>query len=123
METRSTARYVPISFRKVKLVLDTIRGEGVERALEILRLNRGRAARLVEKVVHAAVAAAAELHDVEAEGLVVCRAWVDVGPLRKGRLTRARGSWTPILHRSSHIHIVVSDETGEAAPEPEAPAT
>jgi large subunit ribosomal protein L22 len=123
METRSTARFVPVGFRKVKLVLDTIRGQGAERALQVLRLNRSRAARLVEKVVHAALAAAAEQHDADAEDLVIRRAWVDVGPQRKWRLPRARGSWTPIIHRTSHIHIIVSDEAGETAAAPAAPAT
>jgi len=117
VETRASGRYIPISARKVMRVLDLVRGQGVEAAFDRLRLNRSRPARAVEKVLRAAVAAAAEQHDVDAEELVVAQAWVEVGPQRKWRLPRARGMWTPIIHRTSHIHIVVSDEASQPTTE------
>jgi large subunit ribosomal protein L22 len=117
MEAKASARYLPISFRKIKRVLDTVRGESVEDALDVLRLNRTRPARMIEKVVNAASAAAMDQHDIDAEDLHICRAWVDVGPMRKWRMPRARGSWTPIIHRTCHLQIYVSDEAA-AEPEP-----
>ena len=120
MESRSIARFGQIGARKVRLIIDEIRGEDVERALEILRISRTRAARMVEKVLHAAIAAAIEQHDVDAEDLFVKEAWVDVGPTRTWRRPRARGVWTPIRHRTSHIGVIVSDASEEETPEAKA---
>ena len=117
METRSVARFARIGPRKVRLVADLIRGKDVEEALEILRLSRTRGGRMLEKVLHAAVAAAVEQHDVDPEDLYVSRTWVDGGPMRSWRLPRARGMWTPIHHRTSHINVVVCDERDEAGDE------
>ncbi len=119
MESRSTARFMQISARKVRLIIDEIRGADVERALEFLRLSRTRAARMVEKVLQSAIASAVELHDVDAEELFVKKTWADVGPTRTWRRPRARGMWTPIRARTSHISVIVSDaseaEAAEAA--------
>jgi large subunit ribosomal protein L22 len=120
MEARSTARYLPMSQSKMQRVLNLVRGEKLERALDVLRLNRSRPARMVEKVIHAATASAMEQHDVDAEDLLISRAWVETGPSRRWRMPRARGSWTPIIHRTCHLHIVVSDETPAPAADKEA---
>ena len=113
MESRSTARYMSMSSSKVRPVLNLIRDKNVEEAYQILRLNRGRAARMIEKVLHAAVATAVEQHDATAENLMVSGVWVDGGPTRRTRMPRARGMSTPIIHRTCHINVVVSDETGD----------
>jgi len=120
MESRSIARFGQIGARKVRPIIDEIRGEDVERALEILRISRTRAARMVEKVLQAAIAAAVEQHDVDAEDLFVKEAWADVGPMRTWRRPRARGMWTPIRRRTSHIGVIVSDASEEEAPEAKA---
>jgi large subunit ribosomal protein L22 len=123
MEARATGRYLPISYRKIKRVLDLVRGESVEDALNILRLTRTRPARMIEKIVNSASASAVELHDVDADDLHISRAWVDVGPLRKWRMPRARGSWTPIIHRTCHASIIVSDDASAPAAQTSAEET
>lgn len=120
MESRSTARFMQIGARKVRPIIDEIRGADVERALECLRLSRTRAARMVEKVLQSAIAAAVEQHDVDAEDLFIKETWADVGPTRTWRRPRARGMWTPIRRRTSHICVIVSDESEAEAPEAEA---
>jgi len=114
MEYKATARYQRIAPRKVRLVVDLIRGLPVNDALNRLRLCRRRASRPVDKVVRAALAAAVERDDADADALVVQRAWVDEGPMRAWRRPRARGMWTRIRRRSSHIHVVLADRSEEA---------
>lgn len=110
MEVAASHKHAKISPRKARLVIDLIRGEAVDVALERMRLSRKRAASLIRKVIRAAVAAASDLHSVEADSLFVARAWVDNGPQRRWHRFRARGGWNRLLHRSSHIHVILSDE-------------
>ena len=110
MEVKVVCRYAKISPRKVRLVVDLIRGAGVDEALNTLRLTRKRASVMVAKLLRSAVASAAERFDVEAEDLVVKRAWVDTGPTAKGWRARARGMASRLHHRTSHIVLVVATE-------------
>lgn len=110
MEVKVVYRYAKISPRKVRLVVDLIRGVGVDEALNTLRLTRKRASVMVNKLLRSAVASAAERFDVEADELVVKRAWVDVGPTAKGWWARPRGMTARLLHRTSHINLVVASE-------------
>ena len=110
MQVNASHRYAKISPRKARLVIELVRGTSVDVALERLRLNHKRAAPMVRKVVRAAIASANDLHSVDADALYVKRAWVDEGPRTRWHRFRARGGWSRILHRSSHIHVVLSDE-------------
>jgi len=115
MEVNASHRYAKIAPRKARLVIDAVRGLRVDAALEVLRFLRKRAAPMVAKVVRSAVAAAGEQHSVDPDELRVKRAWVDEGPRGKWHWARPRGSWARLLHRTSHIHVVLSDEDEEAA--------
>ena len=110
MQVSACHRFAKISPRKARLVVDLVRGEPVNEALEILRMTRKRASVFVEKVVRSAIAAAGENHDADAEDLMVEKIWVDSGPTRRTFWARPRGMWAPKLHRTSHIHVVLSDE-------------
>ncbi len=109
MEARAVARYVRIAPRKVRLVVDAIRGEPVETALNILRNLPQRAAPVVEKVLLSAVANAEQQEVSDVEKLTVTVAVADGGPMLKRFMPRAMGRATPIHKRTSHITIVVSD--------------
>ena len=117
MEVSACHRFARISPRKARLVADLVRGEPVNDALEVLRRTRKRASVFIEKVLRAAVAAASESHDVDAEDLTVRQIWVDGGPVRRTFWARPRGMWAPKRHRTSHIHVVLGDEGGEEADE------
>lgn len=106
MAFQATHKYAPISARKVRLVLDLIRGKGVNEALTALRFTHKRAAGMVRKVVEAAMAAADEAA-ADVDALLVLTAKADGGPSYKGRLPRPRGMATPLIHRSSHIMVEV----------------
>lgn len=112
MESRAVTRYVRISPRKARLVVDMIRGQRVEQALGILEFTSRRAARLIAKTVKSAVANAESNQNVDVDRLYVKRAYVDEGPTLKRFMPRAHGRATPILKRTSHVTIVV-DEKGQ----------
>ena len=110
MEIKVAHRFAKISPRKARLVIDLVRGIAVDEAFTVLRLTRKRASPMVAKLLRSAVAGAAEHHDVEAENLVVCRAWVDEGPTRRTWWARPRGAVAHKLHRTSHINLVIADK-------------
>lgn len=114
MEVVACHKFADIAPRKARLVADLVRGLPVEDALDTLRLTRKRASGMIAKVVRSAVAAASEQHDVDAESLRVSRVWIDEGPMRRKFWARPRGMWARKLHRTSHIHVVLTDDEDEA---------
>jgi len=119
MRTVATARFIRVSARKARLVLDQIRGRSVGEALATLRYTPRSAARLVEKVLRSAVANAEHNHQVrDLDGLRVHHAIADGGPSLKRVQPRAMGRAFFIKHRTSHLSIGVSDELDVAVPLP-----
>ena len=122
MQTMARARFVRVSARKARLVLDQIRGKSVGDALATLEYTPRAAARLVEKVLRSAVANAEHNHQVRnLDDLRVVRAIADGGPTLKRIQPRAMGRAFAIKHRTSHLTIGVSDETNGGTPLPAAP--
>jgi large subunit ribosomal protein L22 len=110
MEVSATSKFIRVSPRKVRLVVDAIRGKKAEEALAMLTLMPQAAAKPVRLALHSAVANAEDRYALAVEDLYVRRVLADVGPtLRRGR-PRARGRYGPVLRRSSHITIVVGDK-------------
>ena len=111
MRTMATARFVRVSARKARLVLDQIRGRSVSEALATLQYTPRAAARLVEKVLRSAVANAEHNHQVrDLDALRVHHAIADGGPSLKRVQPRAMGRAFFIKHRTSHLTVGVSDE-------------
>jgi large subunit ribosomal protein L22 len=107
--TRALLRSAPISAYKVREVLDLIRGESVERAVEILRFCDRGAADTVAKVLNSAVANAGANDDLKnPEELFVSACYADEGKTMRRMRPRARGRATRIRKRSSHITVIVS---------------
>ncbi len=116
MQTYARARFVRVSSRKAKLVLDQIRGQSVGEALAMLQYTPRAAARLIEKVLRSAVANAEHNHQVrDLDALRVVRATADGGPSLKRIQPRAMGRAFFIKHRTSHLTIGVSDEVNGLA--------
>jgi large subunit ribosomal protein L22 len=116
MRTQARARYVRVSARKARLVLDQIRGKPVSEALATLRFTPRAAARLIEKVLRSAVANAENNHQVRnLDDLRVVGATADGGPSLKRVSPRAMGRAFFIKHRTSHVTIAVSDEARAGA--------
>jgi large subunit ribosomal protein L22 len=107
---KASATHIRISPRKVRMVVDTVRGKSVSQALSILGFTRKKAALPVQKLLRSAVANAVDnggINDVET--LVVDRIMVDEGPTLKRYMPRARGRATPIRKRSIHIRVVLRE--------------
>ncbi len=114
MEVRAQAKHIPMSARKVRRVIDQVRGMDVVRALEVLRLLPHAAARPVEKVIRSAVANAEENIGLSRENLYIAYIVADEGPgVAPGGGWRprfaARGRYHPIRRRSSHITVVLAE--------------
>jgi large subunit ribosomal protein L22 len=121
MITSARARFVRVSARKARLVLDQIRGKSVGDALATLEYTPRAAARLVEKVLRSAVANAEHNHQVRnLDDLRVVQAIADGGPSLKRVQPRAMGRAFFIRHRTSHLTIGVSDEAGRTSLQPPA---
>jgi large subunit ribosomal protein L22 len=122
MRTVARARFVRVSARKARLVLDQIRGKAVAEALATLEYTPRAAARLVEKVLRSAVANAEHNYQVrDLDDLRVVQAYADGGPVLKRVQPRAMGRAFSIKHRTSHLTIGVSDETNGTVAAPAAP--
>ena len=106
------ARFVRVSARKARLVLDQIRNRPVGEALATLEFTPRAAARLIEKVLRSAVANAEHNYQMRnLDDLCVVQAIADGGPSMKRVQPRAMGRAFFIKHRTSHLTIGVSDET------------
>lgn len=110
MQVKAVAKYVRISPRKVRQVVDLIRGKGVGEAFAILKFTPNVSAVAVEKVLKSAVANAEHNNELTADNLVVKEVFVDQGPTLKRFSARAMGRADQIRKRSSHITIVVSEK-------------
>jgi large subunit ribosomal protein L22 len=104
------ARYVRVTPRKARRVVDMIRGMPAEDAQAVLSFAPQAASGPVGKVLASAIANAGQAGSLDAEDLVVSRAWVDEGPTLKRFRPRAQGRGYRILKRTSHITVIVSDE-------------
>jgi large subunit ribosomal protein L22 len=109
------AKYVGMSAQKVRLVVDLVRGRQADEALSMLKFLQNAAATPVAKGLRTAIANAEENFGLNRDDLVVSQAYADEGPTRKWRRFGARGRFKPLLRRSSHITIVVSEREGAAS--------
>lgn len=104
------AKTVRIAARKLRLVVDVVRGKDVAEALAILEFTPNAGAPVVTKVVKSAIANAEHNFDLDAQNLYISEAFVDEGPTLKRFRPRAKGSASPINKRTSHITVVVSEK-------------
>ena len=110
MEVTSTYRHVRISAFKAREVTREIQGLPVSAALDIVAFSPKKAAALIAKTLKSAVANAENNNDLRVDKLVVKEATIGEGPTIKRFRPKARGSAGPILKRTSHIRIVLTDE-------------
>jgi large subunit ribosomal protein L22 len=109
MEARARARYIRVTPRKARRVVDMIRGLPAGQAQAVLRFAPQAASGPVGKVLASAIANAGQAGQDDASSLVVSRAWVDEGPTLKRFRPRAQGRAYRISKRTSHITVIVSD--------------
>ena len=111
MEVQAVLKYVRVSPQKVRTLVDAVKGKPVETALQTLKFMPTKVAGIVEKVMRSAVANADQNPDIDVDNLVVRNVIADQGPTMKRWKARARGRGTRILKRSSHITVILTEET------------
>ena len=109
MEARAYLKYLRISPRKVKIVLDLIRGKDTETAMAILKNTNKAASELLIKLLGSAIANAVNNFQMDETKLYVSECFVCPGPTLKRIMPRAKGSADRILKRTSHVTIVVKE--------------
>ncbi len=110
MSAKAIARYVRISPRKARLVIDLIRGKSVDEALAILKFTPRAASPIIEKVLLSAIANAEHNKNLDRSNFLVTKAFVDEGPTMKRYMPRAMGRASRINKRTSHITVVVGEK-------------
>jgi large subunit ribosomal protein L22 len=118
MEARAVARYVRMSPRKMRRVVDLVRGKEVDEAINILHFTRKRAALPVEKALRSAVANMLNIagsKKVNPEELIVKTIFVDGGYTLKRFRAGSMGRASRMRKRTCHITVVVADNEPAAA--------
>ena len=110
MEAKAHLRYARISPRKVKIVVDLIRGKDVAAATAILVNTPNAASELVLKLLKSAVANAEANHNMDVEKLYVSQVFACPGPILKRIMPRAQGRAFRINKRTSHITLAVAEK-------------
>jgi large subunit ribosomal protein L22 len=108
-EARAIVRGVRISPRKVRIVVDLVRGRNIGDAVAVLRHTPKRASKVVMKLIQSAAANAQNNHDMDGRDLYVHAIWVDGGPILKRIHPRSRGQVFSIMKRTSHITVVLRE--------------
>ncbi len=109
MEARATVRYIRTAPRKVRQVIDLIRGKNINEALAILRATPRGASQVVTKVLNSAAANAEHNFEMDKDNLYISKAYVDQGPTLKRYKPRAMGRADRIRKRTSHITVIVKE--------------
>jgi large subunit ribosomal protein L22 len=110
MEASAKLRYARLSPRKTRLVVDMVRGKGVQEAMNILRFSPQKAAGIVGTLVSSAVANAEQKGVSDVDRLYVKSIQVDQGPVLRRFMPRAQGRATRIRKPTSHITVVLDEK-------------
>jgi len=109
MEAKAVAKYIRVSPRKVRLIMDELRGKKVEEALDALTFAPQKSARLVKKLINSAVANAEENSQIDVDTLYIKRLYADEGPTLKRFRPRAMGRASRIRKRTSHLTVILDE--------------
>ena len=112
MEVKSVVKNTGIAPRKIRALIDMVRGKGVEEALTILNFAASPHAQVITKLIKTAVADAETAHNLAGANLKIIRISANDSMTLKRYKARSRHRVSPILKRSSHITIVVGEQEG-----------
>ena len=109
MEAKAIARHIRIAPRKIRVVIDLIRGRNIGDAYAILKNTPKIGSEILLKLLESAIANAEHNYNMNSDKLYVAAAYVDQGPTLKRIHPRSRGQAFKILKRSSHVTVVVKE--------------
>ncbi len=110
MKATAVTRYIRLSPRKARLVMDQIRGKKVEEALSLLSFIPPRSADIIKKLIQSAVANAQQNSGIDVDNLYIEKVFADQGPILKRFRPRAMGRAARILKRTSHLTVVLDEK-------------
>ena len=110
MESKAAAKHIRISPRKVRLMMDQVRGKKVEEALNLLSFAPQKAAFILKKLINSAVANAGQNSNTDVDNLFIKRVYADEGPTMKRFRPRAMGRATNIRKRTSHLTVILDEK-------------
>ena len=113
MDVRATARYLPISAQKMRLVCDQVRGMDADQALVVLRFMPHEGAGLLSKLIESAIANAEMNFEMNRWDLYVTELYANEGPRMKRVKAGARGRYKPRVKRSTHLTVVLAEREEE----------
>jgi len=111
MEVKAISKYLRISPQKVRKVIGPVKGKPVATGLDMLKFMPQKAAKIIEKTVRSAVANADQNPDIDVDALVIRNILADQGPTLKRFKARARGRGTRILKRTTHVTVILAEES------------
>jgi large subunit ribosomal protein L22 len=110
MEVKAITKFIRVSPKKARLVADLVRGKDINSAFATLRFMPKKSAGIILKTVKSAVANAENNFNLEKKDLVIKTITVNQGPSLKRFRPRSKGMASPLLKRTSHITVFVSDD-------------
>ncbi|MBI4267874.1 MAG: 50S ribosomal protein L22 [Chloroflexi bacterium] len=110
METKAVVKSTGISARKVRMLVDLVRGKKVDDALTLLKFTPTPTAQVVARAIKSAAANAESTAQMSASNLRVVKIYADKAESLKRFRPRSRGRVSPILKRSSHITVIVAEQ-------------
>jgi len=114
MDVQATAHYLPISPTKIRLVCDQVRGMNPTNAMAVLKFMPQKGAPLVAKVIRSAMANAENNFELDPADMVISHIFANEGPRRQWRRFGARGRFKPLIRRTSHVTVILSERQAEA---------
>lgn len=115
MDVRATTKYLPVSPQKLRLVCDQVRGLPAMEARSILSYMPQKGAEFALKTLNSAMANAENNFELDPADMYVLRIFANDGPRRQWRRYGARGRFKPIIRRTSHLTVVLSERELAAA--------
>jgi len=109
MEVQATTKYLPISPQKLRLVCDVVRGMHPYQAEDTLRFMPHKGAAFALKTLRSAIANAENNFEIDPTDMVISAIYANEGPRRQWRRFGARGRFKPVIRRTSHLTIVLSE--------------
>jgi large subunit ribosomal protein L22 len=113
MDVQATTKYLPISPQKIRLVCDTVRGMDATMAVEQLKFMPQKGAELVRKTLQSAIANAENNFELDPAEMYISQIYANDGPRRPWRRFGARGRFKPLIRRTAHVTVVLSERVYE----------
>jgi len=112
VEVKTVSKNTGIPVRKMRPMVDVVRGKTVEEALSLLKFIPSPNARIISKVVKTAAATAEYNYQMNQSNLKIVNIFADEAQTLKRYKAGARRRLKPILKRSSHITVIVDEQEG-----------